>query len=90
MSEYYGDTLAAAGEEIAKFTDKMEHQADVLEHFASMMEILGKETDYKSMGIILQGQADVSADELEVAKRTYALYKQEAEEKKALYDQAMS
>ena len=90
MSEYYGDTLAAAGEEIAKFTDKMEHQADVLEHFASMMEILGKETDYKSMGIILQGQADVAADELEVAKRTYALYKQEAEEKKALYDQAMS
>jgi hypothetical protein len=45
-----------------------------------MMEILGKETDYKSMGIILQGQADVAADELEVAKRTYALYKQEAEE----------
>ena len=90
MSEYYGDTLAAAGKEIAKFTDKMEHQADVLEHFTSMMEILGKETDYKSMGIILQGQADVAADELEVAKRTYALYKQEAEEKKALYDQAMS
>ena len=90
MSEYYGDTLAAAGEEIAKFTDKMEHQADVLEHFASMMEILGKETDYKSMGIILQGQADVAANELEVAKRTYALYKQEAEEKKALYDQAMA
>ncbi len=25
MMNYYGDTLAAAGEEIAKYTDQMEH-----------------------------------------------------------------
>jgi len=25
MMDYYGNTLAAAGEEIAKYTDQMEH-----------------------------------------------------------------
>jgi hypothetical protein len=31
--EYYGNTLAMAGEEIAKYTDRMEHQTSVLDHY---------------------------------------------------------
>jgi chromosome segregation ATPase len=33
MMHYYGDTLAAAGEEIDKITTRMEHQTAVLEHY---------------------------------------------------------
>jgi hypothetical protein len=55
MLNYYGDTLAAAGEELAKYTDRMEHQSSVLEHYSSIMEIMGKSKDYEKMGVILKG-----------------------------------
>ena len=68
MMNYYGDTLAAAGEELAKFTDRMEHQSSVLDHFSSIMTALGKDTDFKKMGVILKGQAKLLEDQYVVAK----------------------
>jgi hypothetical protein len=53
MLEYYGNTLKMAGEEIDKYTERMEHQTSILEHYGNMMEILGKEMDYGTMGEIL-------------------------------------
>jgi hypothetical protein len=53
---YYGDTLEMAQEEISKYTEKMEHQTSVLEHYKSMMDILGKSKDYNAIGNILDGQ----------------------------------
>jgi hypothetical protein len=52
--EYYSETLAAAGEEIAKYTELMENASGVLDHYSSIAEMLGKSTDYKYMGKILQ------------------------------------
>lgn len=46
MMNYYGDTLAAAGEEIAKYTDQMEHQNSVLDHYKNIMDIMGKSNDF--------------------------------------------
>lgn len=90
MLNYYSDTLAMVGEEIDKYTEKMEHQSSVLEHYSNMMEILGKEQDYESMGTILQGQADVLADQVDVAKAEYDLYAQEAANKRKLYEDAIA
>ena len=90
MLSYYADTLSMVTEEIDKYTAKMEHQTDILEHYGNMMSILGKEQDYDSMGTILQGQVDVLEDQLDVAKAEYDLYAQEAANKRKLYEDAVA
>ena len=89
MLEYYSNTLDAVMEEMDKYTSKLEHQTSILEHYANMMEILGKSYDYKSMGVILEGQVKTIQNELEVAEAEYDLYKTEAENKRKLYEEAM-
>ena len=89
MMEYYGETLAMAQEELAKYTNRMQQQTEVLQHYGNMMEILGKQLDYNSMGVILQGQVDTIENEMNVAEAAYNMYKQQAEEKRALYEEAM-
>lgn len=90
MQEYYGNTLAKAQEEIGKYTEKMGHLSGVLDHYQSMLAIIGKETDYKSMGIVLQGIADNMANQVKVAEEEYAFYKGEADKKKALMNSAIN
>lgn len=90
MMHYYGDTLSMAGEELAKFTDQMDHSSSVLDHYESIMSALGKETDYKAMGTILQGQAKTLRDQADVAKETFEFYTREAEGKYAKYQEALS
>jgi hypothetical protein len=53
MQDYYGNTLSMAQEEIDKYSSKMENLSGVLDHYSSMMSIIGKETDYATMGVIL-------------------------------------
>ena len=89
MMEYYGETLAMAQEELAKYTDRMQQQTEVLQHYGNMMEILGKQLDYDSMGVILQGQVDTIENEMNVAEAAYNMYKQQVEEKRALYEEAI-
>lgn len=86
MQEYYGNTLDAAGEELGKYTERMDHLNSVLDHYQSLLTVIGKETDYKSMGVVLQGIADGAENSLEVAKAEYAFYAGEAEKKKALME----
>jgi hypothetical protein len=33
MIGYYGETLAAAADELSKFTDMMDHHNEVLDHY---------------------------------------------------------
>lgn len=87
MMEYYSETLAAAGEEIAKYTDLMESASGVLEHYTSLAELMGKSTDYQYMGKILSSQAEVAADAYKVSKANYEMLKgQEADREKAYKD----
>jgi hypothetical protein len=88
MLEYYGNTLSMAGEEIAKYTDRMDHLNSVLDHYQSLLSTIGKETDYKSMGVVLQGIADGLENSKKVAEAEYAFYKAEADKKKALMESA--
>jgi hypothetical protein len=73
LMNYYGDTLAAAGEELAKFTSQMEHQSSVLDHYKSIMTAIGKEVDYKRMGVILKGQSELLGDQYGIAKQNYEM-----------------
>ena len=86
MLEYYGDTLAVAGEEIAKYTNKISGLTSVLQHYQTLLSIIGKESDYESMGIILQGIADTAEDAKVAAKAEYDMFAKQANAKKAAYE----
>jgi hypothetical protein len=85
MMHYYGDTLDMAMDEISKYIDHMDHLTEVLDHYQSLMEVLGKETDYETMGIILEGKAKTLEDQAKVAKATMEMYKGEAEDRYQAY-----
>lgn len=85
MMTYYEDTLSAATEELSDFTDHMEHLTSVFDHYLSLMKLLGKETDYSSMGDFLSGKAETIRDRLDVAKEYQeVLQQQRIEAEKAL------
>ena len=85
MMHYYEDTLAAASEELADYTDHMEHLTGVFDHYLSLMDLLGKNKDYEAMGDFLGGKADTLRDRLDVAKEYYdVLLRQKADAEKRL------
>ena len=90
MIEYYGNTLDMAAEEIAKYTDRMDHQTAVLDHYSSLLEIMGKSNDYKTMGKELEGKAKTIGDQAAVAKKTMEMYKGQAADRLAEYQQALA
>lgn len=86
MITYYGETLAAAGEELSKFTDLMDHHVEVLDHYSSLLEIIGKSKDWARMKTILQTQVDVAENAAEASKANYKMLETELLEKQAAYD----
>lgn len=89
MMNYYGDTISAAQEELSKYTDQLEHHNSVLSHYKSLMEIMGKSTDYQKMGTILKGQAEVAKNSMDVAQKNAEMYAGEAAKKLEAYETAM-
>lgn len=87
MEEYYGNTIALAQEEIAKYTDLMENAASVLDHYNSLMELTGKNKDYQMMNNLLRAQADVAEDAYRTSQSTYNMFKIQAEERKKAYEE---
>ena len=90
MMEYYGNTLDMAAEEIAKYTDRMDHQTAVLDHYSSLLEIMGKSNDYKTMGKTLEGKAKMLGDQASVAKKTMEMYKDQAADRLTDYQNALA
>jgi hypothetical protein len=91
MMHYYEDTLNAASEELADFTDHMEHLTDVFDHYLNLMDILGKQKDYDAMGDFLGGKADTIKDRLDTATAYYDMLKKnsKADEYWANYQKAL-
>ena len=86
MVSYYGETLAAAAEELSKFTDMMDHHVEVLDHYSSLLEIMGKSKDWARMKTVLQTQVAVAENAAEVSKANYKMLETELLEKQAAYD----
>ena len=86
MIGYYGETLAAAAEELSKFTDMMDHHNDVLDHYMSLLEIMGKSKDFERMKTLLKTQVEVAENSAKVSKANYEMLQAELQEKKAAYD----
>ena len=73
MLHYYEDSLAAGAEELADYTDHMEHLTEVFGHYLNLMDILGKSKDYEAMGDFLEGRAETLEDQLKVSKDYYEI-----------------
>ena len=73
MMHYYEDTLDAAADELSYYTDQLEHLNSVLDHYKNLVTLVNGELDYKSIGKILDGQAKVLKNQLDVASANYKM-----------------
>jgi hypothetical protein len=80
MMHYYGDTLEMAQEEIDVITDSMEHQTSILEHYLTLIDLMGKSTDYDKVGIVLDGKAQTTKNEMIAAREEYEMFAREKDE----------
>jgi hypothetical protein len=92
MLHYYEDTLSAASEELADYTDHLEHMTSVFDHYLNLMDLLGKKKDYDAIGNFLGGKAETIRDRLDVAKEYYEMLKEnsKADEYWANYQAALA
>ena len=86
MIGYYGETLASAGEELSKFTDLMDHHNGVLDHYMSLLEVMGKSKDFEKMKTLLNSQLEIIENSAEVSKANYNMLAEEARKKKEAWD----
>ena len=89
MQSYYGDTLAAAQEELSKYTTLMDHHNSVLDHYKNLMELTGKSIDYKKIGTILEAQAKTAENSYKVSEANYKMLAQQAQQAKENYEAAL-
>lgn len=80
MMEYYGETYDLALEKIEEYTSQMEHLSGVLDHYKSIMSLLGKENNLKEMGKIIDAQVKVAEDSYKSSKSIYEMAKQQKED----------
>ena len=89
MTHYYEDTLSAAKEELDDYTDHMEHITGVFDHYMNIMDLLGKQKDYETIGNFLGGKAETARDELEVAKEYYDMLLDQKDSIEAEFNKAL-
>lgn len=64
MLEYYENTLDEAEDRLGDFTDQLEHQMSILEHYENVLSLIHKENDYQMIGAVLEGQFKVAQEQL--------------------------
>lgn len=77
MLEYYGNTIDLANDELSKYTDHMEHLTNVLDHYRSIITLLGKDKDYDKVLSVLNGTAQTKKNNFDAFKQWYESLKRE-------------
>lgn len=77
MLEYYGNTIDLANDELSKYTDHMEHLTSVLDHYRSIITLLGKDKDYDKVLSVLNGTAQTKKNNFDASKQQYESLKRE-------------
>lgn len=88
MQHYYEDTLSTGAEELAIYTDRMEHLTSVLDHYQNIVTMMNGEMDFDNIGTVLEGKASTLNNEMKVAESNYAMLKAEQAAMQAAYDAA--
>lgn len=77
MLEYYGNAIDLANDELSKYTDHMEHLTSVLDHYRSIITLLGKDKDYDKVLSVLNGTAQTKKNNFDASKQWYESLKRE-------------
>ena len=77
MLEYYGNTIDLANDELSKYIDHMEHLTSVLDHYRSIITLLGKDKDYDKVLSVLNGTAQTKKNNFDASKQWYESLKRE-------------
>jgi hypothetical protein len=89
MMHYYEKTLAAGAEELAHYTDQMEHLTSVLDHYHNLIVLINGEYDYDSIGTVLEGKATTLKNEMDVAQANYEMLLEQKAMIQSHYDNAV-
>ena len=89
MEEYYANTLSKITEELDKFTDKMRHNIDVVNHMKDILELSGRGQDYEAMGSLLNANMSQTGDIYRASKERYDMLVRQEEEAQARLEEAL-
>jgi hypothetical protein len=71
------DTYEAAEESLEAYSEKLEHNNKLLEHQEQLLSLTGRATDYKAIGVVLEGQTKLAENNLKISKKQLLLYQDE-------------
>ena len=88
FENYYDNVMSKGKEEIDKEISKIEHASSLLNYYKNLMGIIGRETDYEAMDIILKGSQKVAKDRKEAAEAELEVRNSEEAKNKAAMQEA--
>lgn len=90
MKEYYADVIDEGISKIQEMTDHFDHLTSKLQHYSSILSLMGHEQNYELQNNLLQGQIDVLNDKIETSKATMAMLDSSLKSAQANYENATS
>ena len=90
MKEYYADVIDEGISKIQEMTDHFEHLTSKLQHYSSILSLMGHEQNYNLQNNLLQGQIDVLNDRIETSKATIAMLDSSLKSAQTNYENAAS
>ena len=90
MREYYADVIDEGISKIQEMTDHFEHLTSKLQHYSSILGLMGHEQNYDLQNNLLQSQIDVLNDKIETSKATMAMLDSSLKSAQANYENATS
>lgn len=88
MVHYYEETLQKATEKLTTYTDQMEHLTSVMDHYRSILTLMGRDTDYDKVLEILEGTAQTRKNNFEASQSWYEQMKKAKEDAAAMLAEA--
>lgn len=90
MKEYYADVIDEGISKIQEMTDHFDHLTSKLQHYSSILSLMGHEQNYDLQNNLLQSQIDVLNDKIETSKATMAMLDSSLKSAQANYENATS
>ena len=90
MREYYADVIDEGISKIQEMTDHFDHLTSKLQHYSSILSLMGHEQNYDLQNNLLQGQIDVLNDRIETSKATIAMLDSSLKSAQTNYENATS
>lgn len=86
VKAYYSQVLQAGLEEIGMYTQALASSTETLNHYKNVLQLTGREADYKALGKVYEGIAKTTRNEFEAAKAEYEMLQKQADMAKEAMD----